>query len=96
MGFSELLQTLQNPGDDGVPDTIYDDLTTEYNMVVDGGAASAAEHESVVSQMASEIERLKALNFDLLVASGVSDEPETIPEDSDDEPESPTIDSLFD
>lgn len=96
MGFSELLQSLQNPGEGGVPDTIYDDLTNEYNAVVEGGAAKAAEHESVVSQMADEIARLKALNFDLLVASGVNDEPETVPDDSDDEPESPTIDSLFD
>lgn len=95
MGFSEILQSLQNPGDDGVPDTIYDDLTAEYNSVVEGGAASAAEHESVVSQLTDEIGRLKALNFDLLVSAGVNDAPETPSDDSDDEPESPTIDDLF-
>ena len=95
MGFSELLQALQNPGDEGVPDTIYDDLTTEYNTVVEGGAARAAEHESVVAQMSEEIARLKALNFDLLVAAGSEEAPETPGDEPDDAP-APSIDDLFD
>lgn len=96
MGFSEILQELQNPGEDGVRAGIYDDLSAEYTAVVEGGAASVAERDATIAEMGEEIGRLKALNFDLLMAAGSDDEPDT-PEDNpnDDPDDSVSIDDLF-
>lgn len=96
MGFSELLQALQNPGEDGTPDTIYDDLTTEYNSVVEGGAASVAERDATIATLSADIDKLKAMNFDLLIAAGEADEPTSIDDATLDEPAAPSIDELFD
>jgi hypothetical protein len=93
------LALLREPGDDGPPESIYDDLASSYTLAVDGGAARISEIEGVVAEKDAEIARLKALNFDLLMAAG--SEPAT--EDTDDDNENPTepigeagIDSLFD
>lgn len=96
MDFNELVALLRNPGDDGLPETIYDDLTSSYNLAVEGGAASLSASEAEVASLREEVSRLKALNFDLLMAAGG--------EKSDDEPtDEPTdpigetsIDDLFD
>jgi hypothetical protein len=46
MDFNELVALLRNPGDDGLPETIYDDLTSSYNLAVEGGAASLSASEA--------------------------------------------------
>jgi len=80
--FQELLELLRNPGEDGtLPDTIYDDLTATYSETHDraeGALAKAGEYESAIAEYdgkiqayESEISRLKAMNYDLLMASGV-------------------------
>ena len=96
MDFNELLALLREPGEDGVPDTIYDDLSSSYALAVDGGAASVAQAEAVNAELTAEINRLKALNFDLLMAaSGDTSTDET--EDAATEPiGDPSIDDLFD
>lgn len=96
MDFNELLAQLREPGEDGVPDTIYDDLSSSYSLAVEGGAASVAAVQSALDEAISEIARLKAMNFDLLTAVA-SDE---VTDDSDTDPTEPpgdvSIDSLFD
>ena len=98
MTFEEILALMREPGEDGVPDTIYDDLTASYNTVVEGGVAALTAqgdaHESANAELVAEIARLKALNFDLLMAAGTAETPETpdTPETNDE----PSIDSLFD
>ena len=87
---------LRNPGEDGTPETIYDDLSSSYSLAVEGGASALSEqgaaNETASAELVAEIARLKALNFDLLMAAGTETEPE--PES---EPNNETsIDSLFD
>ena len=99
MTFEEILALMREPGEDGLSPTIYDDLTASYNSAVDGGAAALSEqgaaHATATAELVAEIARLKALNFDLLMAAGSetsSTEQETSPESEDE----PSIDSLFD
>ena len=105
--FQELLELLKNPGEDGtIPDTIYDDLTATYTETHDraeGAFAKVAEHESAISEYdakiqayESEISRLKAMNYDLLMASGVESggDDDGGGDDSDDD-NNKGIDNLF-
>lgn len=96
MDFNELVALLRNPGDDGLPETIYDDLTSSYNLAVEGGAASLAASEAEVASLREEVSRLKALNFDLLMAAGgEKSEDETTDETTEPIGET-SIDDLFD
>ena len=108
MTFDELVALLREPGEDGLPETIYDDLSASYTGAVEGGAAALTAQDEVnqaaltaqaevssaaAAELVAEIARLKALNFDLLMAAGTETEKnETEPESTDE----PSIDSLFD
>lgn len=95
MGFSELVAQLRDPGEGGLPETIYDDLVGEYEMVTSGGAERAAALQAEITALQEQIASLKAMNFDLLTASGwsASSEPDEKP---DPEPDTQTgIDALF-
>lgn len=69
----ELLQLIMEPPETGVPDTIYDDLNTSYTEEVSGlttaAETSANEYEQALAAKDAEISRLKAANYDLLIAS---------------------------
>jgi|SRR5690625_1669904 len=93
----ELLEQLRNPGDDGAPDTIYDDIAGAYNEALEIRDAKIAELSETAQARESEISALKSANYDLLMASGTSssDGDETDDDDDDDET-SGGIDSLFD
>jgi hypothetical protein len=100
MTFEEILALLREPGEDGLPDGIYDDLSSSYTGAVEGGAAALSEqgaaNDVAVAELSAEIARLKALNFDLLMAAS-GDEGATPEEETKSEPEGETsIDSLFD
>lgn len=82
MDFQELLDALR--GDDP-PDTIYDDLSNAYQNVVDGAAQAKVDSESAIGALNEEIGRLKAQNFDLLMAAQAT-KPDPDP-DPDPEPE---------
>lgn len=93
MSFDDLVALLKNPGDEPIPDTIYDDLTASYRDLLDGSNASIGEKDNKIMALESEISRLKAANYDLLMASGsapVEDEP-----NDDDDDDETTIDDLF-
>ena len=100
MTFEEMIALMREPGEDPLPETIYDDLTTSYNGVVEGGAAALTEqgalNESATAELVAEIARLKALNFDLLMAAGseTAETPDETKTESNDGETS--IDSLFD
>lgn len=54
MDFAELLEMLKNPGEDGIPDTIYDDLTNAYNSVSQSHSDTVAEYGAAQETWGSE------------------------------------------
>lgn len=65
MDFEELIAALQNPGEGGLPDTIYDDLRTAHTTALDGAGTRLAEAEAARDAALAEVERVKAKNWDL-------------------------------
>lgn len=94
MGFHELIAQVREPGDDGLPASIYDDLTAEYDGLAEASAAKVNEISQRVQAYESEISRLKSTNYDLLMASA-GDNGETNTSDND-KPGPTGTDSLFD
>lgn len=79
MDFEELLALLREPGEDGVPDTIYDDLSLAHGNALSTRDAKISEldasiaetlaaHEDALMAKDSEISKLKAANYDLLTS----------------------------
>ena len=100
MGFEDLLAQLRSPGEDGLPEGIYDDLAGEYGRMMEGGAFKAAQLQSELDARNGEIAQLKAMNFDLLTSSGprVVEEPgaaEAAADAVDEDDETGGVDSLF-
>lgn len=100
--FSELLGLMREPGENGIPDTIYDDLEFAY---ADEIAAIAQEKDGAtakIQELESHISRLKTQNYDLLMSSGSSgddggngegDNSDPDPEPNDDDNKG--VDDLF-
>lgn len=83
MDFAALLDLLRS-GD--APETIYDDLSSTYNGLLESGAAKLDEKDKVISELNATIADLKSQNYDLLMAARATEEP-TEPEPKDDDPE---------
>lgn len=89
--IEELLAQLQNPGEDGVPDTIYDDIRAAHTGALEATQSTAqakieelqAAHEATLA----EVNRLKAANWDLF---------EQIPKAGDDTPGDGTEEAVQD
>jgi hypothetical protein len=89
--IEELLGQLQNPGDDGVPDTIYDDIRAAHTGALEAtqSTAQAKIDELVAAHEATqaEVNRLKAANWDLF---------EQIPKAGDETPGDDTEETIHD
>ena len=93
--FHELLKQIMEPSED-LPETIFDDLRSEYDALRSGSVAKVEELTAAQQADKAEIARLKAVNFDLLTASGVQKDSDADESDSGDDDDSPmTIDDLF-
>lgn len=79
--LEDLLAQLQNPGDDGVPDTIYDDIRATHTSALESTQSTAQakmdELNAALETVNGENARLKAANWDLF---------EQIPKAGDDDP----------
>jgi hypothetical protein len=93
MGFHELIAQVREPGDDGIPATIYDDLTAEYDGLAQGSEAKVGELTQRIQNYESEISRLKSTNYDLLMSSAGDSEGQNT--NTDDKPGPTGTDSLF-
>lgn len=91
MDIDDLINLLQDPGDDGVPDTIYDDLrsahTTAIDSATEGANAKISELTQTNDEANAEIERLKLKNWELF---------EQVPKAGDSDPEGPTDETTLD
>ena len=92
--FHELINRLKDPGEEGVPETIYDDLTAAYDATFEGYTANSSEKEAAIQRLNSEVSRLKSANYDLLTQVSTS-EPIELEPSRDVDVEHITIDSLF-
>lgn len=101
MDIEELIGLLQNPGDDGLPDTIYDDLRSAHTGAVDEvhstAQAKMSELEAAIAERDAQIEKLKADNWDLfeqIPKAGDDDQPASDPTTTD-HGDDATIDDLI-
>lgn len=98
--FDELIEMAKNPGEGGIPDSIYDDLRTAYG---DEMAISVQEREGHVTQiqeLEGRISQLQTQLYDATMSSGTEPEPgeDNAPDDDDDDDDDDTsegIDALF-
>lgn len=96
MDFEQLLGLLADPGDQEVPETIFDDLRSSHTSAVDGATDSAAakisELESQIAELMTQVNTLKSANWDLSQQiPKAGDNPEPADEGGDDE----TLDDLL-
>jgi len=104
MDFRELLAMLREPPEDGLPDTVYDDIDASYTEVENNHTAALAERDSAIAEREGGTTRIAELELEnvalkttiadmVLSAPGKPDEGE-----GDDEPLDPDtidIDDLF-
>lgn len=91
--FDELIEKLKNPGDEALPENIYDDLTEEYKIVLTGSQETIRTRDEKIAKLEKDNATLKSKNYDLLIASSNSGEEIEIVKNNDDNEY--TIESLF-
>jgi hypothetical protein len=101
--FEELMEQFRNPGENGVPETFADDLSKAYtdDLSIRDAAVSEREEriaakELEIAERDKEVTRLKAVNYDLLVAAPKpGDTSENDNDNAGGQAEATGIDSLF-
>ena len=102
MDFEALINAVQNPGEGGVPPTIYDDIRATYQGVQDQFSSAQAKIGELTesnSTLAEQLNAMKAANYDLLTQVNAQSAPEKSegdgdPDDDDDEDDG-SIDAFF-
>jgi len=95
--FDELIARMrEQPPDseEGLPASIYDDLSAEYDAISEGSSAKVSELQTQLQNRESEISRLKSANYDLLMNSA-GDSASPSEDEDEDTSGSKGIDSLF-
>ena len=92
MDFESLIAMMRNPGEDGIPETIYDDLSASYTEMSSTSGAKVEEQNALIAQLSAELTAAKAHNYDLLLQTGAN----SAPEEPEPEPENPDDDSIGD
>lgn len=105
MDFEALINAVQNPGEGGVPPTIYDDIRSTYQGVQDQFSSAQAKIGELTESnntLAEQLNAMKAANYDLLTQVNAQSAPEKSedngggdPDDSDDEEDDGGIDAFF-
>jgi hypothetical protein len=97
--FEELMEQYRNPGETGLPDTFADELVSAYREDLSVRDAAVTERENLLIERQKEIDaakaeavRLKAVNYDLLVAAP---KPVTPGDDKNTDDAPAGVDSLF-
>ena len=105
MDFEALINAVQNPGEGGVPPTIYDDIRATYQGVQDQFSSAQAKIGELTESnntLADQLNAMKAANYDLLTQVNAQSAPEKSEDngggdsdDSDDEEDDGGIDAFF-
>lgn len=91
MDIRGLLEQLRSPGDDGPPETIYDDIAEAYDGAVEIRDAKINEQEAAIQESQGLISQLKSANYDLLMATSGETDPDPEPDADTD----PGVEDLF-
>ena len=99
--FAELMEQFRNPGESGIPETFAEDLTETFEHEISVRDAAVSERDQKIqdaekakAEAVAEVTRVKAVNYDLMVAAPkAGDDPAKL--DPADNAESQGIDSLF-
>ena len=94
MDFDELLAKLRDPGEDGAPETIYDDIAATYSHAIETRDAKISEQEKAVLEREAEISALKSANYDLMMSTSSGDD-ESSDDDDTGEDDPAGVDDLF-
>lgn len=77
MDFEELLEMLNNPGEDGPPEDIFDQLRGAHTGALAGkdeeinsGVEALAAVQAQVDSLSQQLLEVKAANFDSLMSAG--------------------------
>ena len=92
MDFAELLAQLQNPGEDGLSPTIYDDLSAAYTNDTSTRDAKIEVQGNDLAAAQAEILALKAMNYDLLMAAGIDNSADTVDDETETDSDSESDD----
>lgn len=79
MDFEALINAVQNPGEGGVPPTIYDDIRATYQGVRDQFSSAQAKIGELTESnntLADQLNAMKAANYDLLTQVNAQSAPE--------------------
>lgn len=94
--LNEILESIKNPGDDGVPETVYDDITNGFTASADAmGSANARIEQLEAEKGALEMEfnAYKLRMFDKLMNDPGAQSDDGKPDES--EATEATTDQLF-
>ena len=105
MDFEALINAVQNPGEGGVPPTIYDDIRATYQGVQDQFSSAQAKIGELTESnntLADQLNAMKAANYDLLTQVNAQSAPEKNEDNgdgdsdnSDDDEDDGGIDAFF-
>lgn len=97
MGFHDLIKQLQESAPEEISESVWADLTQEYDALESGSVAKVTELTTEKDALAAENQRLKSVNYDLLTASGAPNggDDSNNNNDADDNDSPLTIGSLF-
>ena len=100
--FEEIMEQFRNPGETGIPETFADDIAKAYTDDLSIRDAAVKEREDrlaakelEIAERDKEVTRLKAVNYDLLVAAPKPDDKSDNEDDNTGGKETAGIDSLF-
>lgn len=66
MNFDELLELLRNPGEDGVPEDITDQLAAAHSEALSAADAKVDALTGEISGLQASVSELKSHNYDLM------------------------------
>jgi hypothetical protein len=100
--FDELMEQFRNPGEAGIPENFADELMSTYQADLSVRDAAVQERETRLADKEKEILaaqaealRLKAVNYDLLMAAPKSDSSDDNGKPGGDDNAPRGVDSLF-
>lgn len=67
--FEELVDSMENPGENGIPDSIYDDLRQAHGDVIAEHTTLNEGSSAKIQELEGRISALKTQNYDLLMSS---------------------------